>query len=119
MLETAYILAKKFSFFSFHFLFNILYLHLYLILILCLTTFAISMNKYPFDLYYSKLDHLVTLQSSADLVSNLESWFLAIKLMQTYIYQSCYDFSAFNNQISKLVNQLATFNKIKKRTKIY
>ena len=37
--------------------------------------------------------------------------------MQTYIDQGCQDFSAFNDQISELVSQLAIFNKVKKENK--
>lgn len=73
-----------------------------------------SMNEHPLGLYHPELDHLVTPQSSADLVSDPESWFVAVKLMQTCIDQGRRDFSAFNDQISELVSQLATFNKVKK-----
>ena len=47
--------------------------------------FAMSMNEHPPGLYHPNLDHLVTPQSSVDLVSNPDSWFVAVKLMQACI----------------------------------
>lgn len=77
-----------------------------------------STNKHPPGLYHPDLDHLVTLQSSADLVFNPDNWFVAVKLMQVCISQGRRDFSAFNDQISELDSQLATWNTVKSENKV-
>lgn len=41
-----------------------------------------------------------------------------MKLMQTYIDQSCQDFSIFNDQISELNNQLITLNIVKSENEV-
>ena len=77
-----------------------------------------STNEHLPGLYHFDLDHLVIPQSSADLVSNPDSWFVAVKLMQACISQGRRDFSAFNDQISELDSQLATLNTVKSENEV-
>ena len=60
----------------------------------------------------------MTPQSSAVLVSDPDSWFVAVKLMQACIDQGRRDFSTFNDQISELDSQLATLNTVKSENEV-
>lgn len=62
------------------------------------------------SLYHPDLDHIVISQDPSDPSSSPDSWFVAVKLMQTCIEQVHRDFSVFNHQISRLKSELATLN---------
>lgn len=85
------------SFFFTFYLISCIYTYIYLLVQLDLSAttlfgpitwhynrliFAMSMNEYLSGLYYPNLDYLVTSESSADLVSNPDNWFVAVKLMK-------------------------------------
>lgn len=76
------------------------------------------MDEHPPGLYHPDLDQLLIPQSSAELVSDPDIWFVAVKLIQACIDQGQWDFSAFNDQISELDSQLATLNTVKSENKV-